>query len=193
MAYAAAMQTIFGFPSVVDRAHRLALVFLLLFLSPAFRLDANAQTPKETVAGPAPTNAAKNFDEAADAALLSMRQRATELSIGGVAVVAYFEGDSIQSWSSKMMVVGRMKDNPSATDKGSNLLAIAYSKAAEMADTLKNSGSQVRPPMIGEVGWTGGVILRGKTGYLIAAFSGGKSEDDVKVSQAGVDALKSKL
>ncbi len=92
-----------------------------------------------------------------------------------------------------MMVVGRMKDNPSATDKGSNLLAIAYAKAAEMADTLKDSGSQVRPAMTGEVGWTGGVIARGKTGYLIAAFSGGKSEDDVKVSQAGVEVLKSKL
>ena len=122
-----------------------------------------------------------------------MRQRATELGIGGVAVVAYFEGDSIQSWSSKMLVVGRLKDNPSPTDKGSNLLAIAYSKAAEMADTLKDSGSQVRPSMTGEVGWTGGVILRGKTGYLIAAFSGGKSEDDVKVSRVGVEVLKSKL
>ena len=193
MAYAAAMQTIFGFPSVVNRAHCLALAFLLLFLSPAVRLDANAQTPKETAADRGLSASAKNFDEAADAALLRMRQRAAELSISGVAVVAYFEGESIQSWSSKMLVVGRMKDNPSATDKGSNLLAIAYSKAAEMADTLKNSGSQVRPPMTGEFGWSGGVILRGKTGYLIAAFSGGKSEDDVKVSQAGVEALNSKL
>src|SRR5579871_678613 len=193
MAYAAAMQTIFGFLSVVNRAPCLALAFLLLFLSPAVRLDANAQTSKEMVADSVPSASAKNFDEAADAALLRMRQRAAELSISGVAVVAYFEGDSIQSWSSKMLVVGRMKDNPSATDKGSNLLAIAYSKAAEMADTLKNSGSQVRAPMVGEFGWTGGVILRGKTGYMIAAFSGGKSEDDVKVSQAGVEALKSKL
>ena len=92
-----------------------------------------------------------------------------------------------------MLVVGRMKDNPSATDKGANLLAIAYSKAAEMADTLKDSGSKVRPSMTGEVGWTGGVILRGKAGYVIAAFSGGKSEEDVKVSQAGVEVLKSKL
>lgn len=92
-----------------------------------------------------------------------------------------------------MLVVGRMKDNPSSTNKGSNLLAIAYSKAAEMADTLKDSGSQVRPPMTGEFGWAGGVILRGKTGHLIAAFSGGKSEDDVKVSRAGVEVLKSKL
>ncbi|MGC2831175.1 MAG: ThuA domain-containing protein [Candidatus Acidiferrum sp.] len=130
------------------------------------------------------------FDRLADAALAAMRKRAEELGIGGVAVVAYFEGDKIRSWSSKMAVIGRIKDEPSQTDKGANLLGIAYAKAAEMADTLKDSGSQVRPPMTGEFGWTGGVIVRGKSGYLIAAFSGGKSEDDVQVSRAGVAELK---
>jgi len=28
--------------------------------------------------------------------------------------------------------------------------------------------------MTGEFGWSGGVIVRGKTGYWIAAFSGGQ-------------------
>jgi len=172
--------------------HRLTLALLFLLL-PAVSLDVAAQIQRPLAVDPVSTTDAKNFDQVANAALLEMRQRAAELNISGVAVVAYFEGDSIQSWSSKMLVVGRMKDNPSPTDKGSNLLAIAYSKAAEMADTLKDSGSQVRPPMTGEVGWTGGVILRGKTGYLIAAFSGGKSEDDVKVSRTGVEVLKSRL
>ena len=173
---------------------RITLAFLLLSLLYAIGLYANAQTPQgPTSASPLSAKAEKNFDKIANDALLAMRRRAGELNITGVALVAYFEGDSIQSWSSKMLVVGRMKDNPSATSKGSNLLAIAYSKAAEMADTLKDSGSQVRPPMTGEVGWNGGVVLRGKAGYLIAAFSGGKSEDDVKVSHAGVEALKSKL
>jgi hypothetical protein len=187
------MQTISGFPSVLHRGHHRALAILFLLMSPLASLNANAQTQKATVVDPIPAKNAKNFDEAANAALLGMRQRAIELGISGVAVVAYFEGDSIQSWSSKMIVVGRMKDNPSATDKGSNLLAIAYSKAAEMADTLKDSGSQARPTMTGEVGWTGGVIVRGETGYLIAAFSGGKSEDDVKVSRAGVEVLKARF
>lgn len=186
------MQITSRFPSLLYRVPSLVLALLLL-LSPAARLTANAQAPKAPAADLASPASANNFDEAANAALQGMRQRATELGIGGVAVVAYFEGDSIQSWSSKMLVVGRLKDNPSPTDKGSNLLAIAYSKAAEMADTLKDSGSQVRPAMTGEVGWTGGVILRGKTGYLIAAFSGGKSEDDVKVSRVGVEVLKSRL
>ncbi len=134
-------------------------------------------------------SAAKSFDQLADAALLTMRRRAAELNVSGVAVVAYFEGDHVEAWSSKMSVVGRMKDLPTSTDKGINLVAIAYSKAAEMADTLKDSGSQVRAPMTGEFGWSGGVIVKGNTGYLIAAFSGGKSEDDVLVSRAGVKEL----
>jgi hypothetical protein len=37
------------------------------------------------------------------------------------------------------------------------------------------------------------VIVRGKWGYLIAAFSGGKSEDDVKVSRAGLAQLQTGL
>ena len=180
-------------PFAQSRTRRITLAFLFLLLVTAVSPNANAQAKTPSAVDAIPPIHAKKFDKVADAALLRMRQRATELGIGGVAVVAYFEGDSIQSWTSKMLVVGRMKDNPSSTNKGSNLLAIAYSKAAEMADTLKDSGSKVRPPMTGEFGWAGGVILRGKAGYLIAAFSGGKSEDDVQVSRAGVEVLKSKL
>jgi hypothetical protein len=32
-----------------------------------------------------------------------------------------------------------------------------------------------------------------KNGNLIAAFSGGKSEDDVKISTAGIEQLKTEL
>jgi uncharacterized protein len=157
--------------------------------SVSLRVDIAAMDPA-FLNGPPAVNP---FDSLADSALLAMRKRAEELGIGGVAVIAYFEGDSIKSWSSKVLVVGRMRDDPSATSKGANLLGIAYAKAAEMADTLKDSGSNVRPPMIGEFGWNGGVIVRGKNGYLIAAFSGGKSEDDVKVSTAGVRQLATGL
>ena len=136
---------------------------------------------------------AKKFDALADAALDAMKKRAAELKISGVAVVAYAQGDTIQGWTSKMAVVGRMKDAPSATDKGNNLLGIAYAKAAEMADTLQNSGTAPRPPMTGEFGWQGGVIARVKTGYVIVAFSGGKSEDDVEVSRAGLAVLQPAL
>jgi hypothetical protein len=157
--------------------------------SVSFRVDI-AEIDPAFRNGPVVVN---SFDSLADSALLAMRTRAEQLGIGGVAVVAYFEGDRIQSWSSKMAVVGRLKDGPSQNDKGANLLGIAYAKAAEMADTLKDSGSQVRPPMTGEFGWNGGVIVRGKNGYLIAAFSGGKPEEDDKVSRAGVAQLQTGL
>jgi len=136
---------------------------------------------------------AKGFDETADAALATMKKRAAELKITGVGVVAYAEGDTIQSWTSKMVVMGRMKEAPSTGNNGFNLLGIAYAKSAEMADTLQNSGSATRPPMAGEVGWQGGAIAHAKTGYVIAAFSGGKSEEDLEVSKAGLEVLKGAL
>lgn len=145
------------------------------------------------VAKDKPSKSQKHFDALADSALAAMKARAEELKIGGAAVVAYYEGETIQSWSSKMLVVGRYKDEPTANDKGANLLAIAYAKAAEMADLHKDSGSQARPPMTGEFGWKGGVIAKGKSGYIIAAFSGGKSEDDAEVSRAGLAKLKTGL
>jgi hypothetical protein len=133
------------------------------------------------------------FDRTADRALLAMEARAAELKIQGVAVVAYFDGDNIQSWISKMIVVGRLKDAPPDPQKAANLLAVAYSKASEMADTLKNSGSHARPVLVGEFGWTGGAIARGRHGYVIAAFSGGKNEDDLSVSTVGIVELRKGL
>jgi uncharacterized protein GlcG (DUF336 family) len=142
---------------------------------------------------PANPKPGKIFDELADSALMAMTKRAEELKIHGAAVVAYIEGEATKSWSSKMVVVGAMKNAPTEKDRGANLLAIAYSKAAEMAETLKDSGNAGRPPMTGETGWQGGLIKKGKTGYVIAAFSGGPSESDLKVSQAGLEALAGKL
>lgn len=135
----------------------------------------------------------KMFCEAADQALQAMKLRALELNMRGVAIVCGSEGDDVQSWYSKMLVVGALTKAASADDPEMNLLAVAYSKAAEMSETLQASGSGVRPPLKGEFGWPGGVIARGKTGYLIAAFSGGAGADDVKVSQAGLAILAAKL
>jgi hypothetical protein len=82
-----------------------------------------------------------------------------------------------------MIVVGKfIKDD-------TNLLAVVYTKAAEMADTLKDSGSGVRPKKKAENGWQGGVIRKVSGGYVVAAFSGAKSADDVLISQAGIDVL----
>jgi hypothetical protein len=166
---------------------RAAVLSLLVLLPIALKAQTATRTPPQ-VPGSA------KFDKVADKALLAMRKKAEELNIQGAALVAYFEGDSIQSWSSRMVVVGSFRKEPKdATDPGSNVLAFAYQKASEMANTLKNSGTKPYTPMKGELGWEGGVIVRGKNGYLIAAFSGGKSEDDVKVSHAGVEALQTGL
>jgi hypothetical protein len=169
------------------RLHLVPLISLWLLLAAAVAPgSAVAQTGAN---GPQKVLESKSFDATADAALAAMKAQAQTMGVGGVAVMAYFEGETIQSWSSKMIVVGRYKDDPTAADKGSNLLGIVYAKAAEIADTHQDSGSGVRPPMTGEFGWKGGVIARGKAGYWIAAFSGGKSEDDVKISREGLAKL----
>jgi len=135
------------------------------------------------------TGAPGDFDARSEPALQAMRDRAGQLHISGVAVIAFFAGPDLRGWSSKMSVVGRYQDAPSAKDAGANLLGIAYAKAAEMAVTLKNSGHAGRPPLTGEFGWPGGVIREWNGGYVLAAFSGGKSEDDVEVSRAGAAAI----
>ena len=177
-------------PLVLARA--LTLVGALLAGSPA--LLAQSATPDAAKPDSTVIFAASDFDGVSERALQAMRSRAEELHIRGVAVVAYSAGDSLSSWSSRMVVVGRMIETPSATNtKGSNLLGVAYAKASEMASTLKDSGKLERPVMIGEFGWQGGVVARGKTGILIAAFSGGRSEDDVSTSKAGLSVLSSSL
>lgn len=127
--------------------------------------------------------AATDFDHVAGVALQAMQRHATEISASGAAVVAYIPGDITTGWSSRMLVVGTF------TKDESNVLAFVYAKAAEMADTLKDSGSGVRPTKKGENGWKGGVIRKVANGYILAAFSGAKSEDDVVISNAGADVL----
>jgi hypothetical protein len=143
------------------------------------------------VAAPKPPNA-KKLDALETQALAVMQEKAAALNIQGVAVVSFAPGDKVAAWSSKMEVVGRMTD-PKASANGNNLLGIAYAKSAEMADTLQNSGTVKRPPMTGEFGWQGGAIAEAAGGHIIVAFSGGKSEDDLQVSQAGLTVMKKGL
>lgn len=135
---------------------------------------------------------AKRLDEAAKAALAAMTKRAGELKIQGVAVVSFSPGASVDGWMSEMAVVGHMTDHTNG-DKGNNLLAIAYAKASEMARTLKDSGTAGGTPMTGEFGWQGGVVGHVAGFTIIVAFSGGKSEDDVATSKAGLAVLEKML
>ncbi|KAA6456184.1 hypothetical protein DYQ86_25595 [Acidobacteria bacterium AB60] len=163
---------------------RMLCIALLCLLGIAGAPALLAKSPK-----PVP---AKKFDAAARAALAAMKAKAAQLNIAGVAVVSFAPGDTLEGWSSQMAVVGRMLDTK-AGEKGNNLLAIAYAKAAEMARTGKDSGTSGLTPMTGEFGWQGGVTAKTEKGFLIVAFSGGKSEDDVEVSKAGLAALKAGL
>jgi hypothetical protein len=168
----------------------------LLCLTLAALAYATPGTAQNTPTAPAPAaaivpggQADQLTPELADKALLAMRDRAETLKIKGVAVVAYVPGDDVKAWSSKMLVVGQMTSQSSTNDPGSNLLGIAYSKAAEMATTFKPSGNSGRRKMSGETGFQGGWIAKGKNGWLIGAFSGGRSDQDLQVSKTGVEVL----
>ena len=105
----------------------------------------------------------------------------------GVAMIAYIPGTATSQWISKMKVVGKL------ADEKVNLLGIVYSKAAEMAVTLKDSGINERKEIRGEYGYEGGIIAMVGDGYLLAAFSGGKSADDVAAARKGLDWLVTKF
>ena len=82
-----------------------------------------------------------------------------------------------------MKVVGNL------TSGKSNLLGIAYTKASEMADTHRDSGSKIREIYSGELGYQGGLIKKVNSGYLLAVFSGGSGEQDLEVAKIGLDWL----
>jgi hypothetical protein len=118
-----------------------------------------------------------------DSSLALMEEAAREMSVKGVALIAFIPGDSTTKWVSKMSVVGALKNN------SANYLAIAYSKAAEMADLYKDSGSKTREPLHGEFGYQGGIIKKVDSGYILAVFSGASGEQDTEISNVGVESL----
>ncbi|XOV91956.1 MAG: hypothetical protein ACFHWX_17325 [Bacteroidota bacterium] len=127
------------------------------------------------------------FLKYAEEALEVVAKGAETRSITGVAIVAYIPGDVTKSWTSKMRVVGSMIKGTS------NLIAIAHSKAAEMADTFQNSGGGIREPLKGEFGYQGGVIEKVEGGYVLAVFSGATGEQDLAVSNEGLTFLVGKF
>lgn len=127
---------------------------------------------------------AERFHAAAARALDAMVEEAGKRNMKGVAVVAFVPGEKTGEWSSRMRVV------ESLVQGNANVLAIAYCKLSEMADTLRDSGSQVRPPLHGELGYRGGAIRKTADGWLLAAFSGGKDTDDLDVANVGLDLLE---
>ena len=127
------------------------------------------------------------FLKNADECLIQMEKAVKKESISGVAVISFIPDDVTESWISKMKVVGKL------ADANSNLCAIAYSKASEMAVTLRDSGDSTRKNINGELGYQGGAIIKVKYGYLLAAFSGASGQQDYDVSKLGLEWLARKF
>ena len=144
--------------------------------------NATAQTlSKEQI------KAEKTFIAHADEALQMMKQEALRMNIKGAGLVCFIPGDQTQSWISKMIIAG------ASGNEGYNFIAIAYSKASEMAETLQNSGSKVRPVKVGEFDYIGGIIKKIDSGYLLSTFSGASGEDDLAVSKKAMDWISTKF
>jgi hypothetical protein len=162
-------------------------LFITLVFAFGFYLKSQAETFPENAIKKDLKTAEKIFINHADDCLDLFEQAAQKESITGVAIIAFIPGDATESWISKMKVVGRLADNEA------NLLAIAYAKASEMAVTLKNSGNSARKSINGELGYMGGVIAKIDGGYLVGAFSGGSGQQDVDVSELGLEWLAEKF
>ncbi|MGE5943717.1 MAG: hypothetical protein ACM31G_05185 [Flavobacteriales bacterium] len=155
---------------------------LVLTIVLTFTLNTNAQTMTKDQ-----QKSEKTFIKYADDALALMKQEALNMNIKGVGLIAYIPGNETTSWTSKMIVV-----KTTGSEK-QNFIAIAHSKASEMAETLTNSGSKVREPKFGEFGYIGGVIKKIDSGYLLATFSGATGEQDVEVATKALDWLVAKF
>ena len=129
----------------------------------------------------------EQFTAAAGRALDAMVKEAENRKMKGVAAIAFVPGDKTLDWHSRMRVVDSLVQGKA------NVLAIAYCKLSEMADTLQDSGSKLRPPLHGELGYRGGAIRKVPGGHLLAAFSGGKDTDDLAVAVIGLDSLEKTL
>ena len=164
------------------------ILLLVLLITTSFyqttqaQIDASMANETKT-AHKNPKSGEKIFFKRADQCLELIEHAAQKISIKGVAIIAFIPGDATQSWISKMKVVGNL------TNGKANLLGIASTKAAEMADTHLDSGSGVREIYSGELGYKGGAIKKVGSGYLLAVFSGGSGEQDLEVAKIGLEWL----
>ena len=152
------------------------VLFLALTLTSVLCIDTKAISVPTT-------NDVTVFLEHADECLAIIEKAAHKMEVKGVAIVVFIPGDVTKSWISKMKVVGALSND------GANYLAIAYSKAAEMAETYKNSSTSSREPKHGEYGYPGGIIKKVKSGYILTAFSGATGEQDAEAATEGIDWL----
>ncbi len=132
-----------------------------------------------------------DFQGVAGPMIAAMETHAKKLRVKGVILVAAMDDNGL-SWISRMKAVETIKDVPANPEKheypGYNFIGIAYSKAAEMADTRLNSGSKTRPAFQGEFGYPGGLIRKVRSGFILTVFSGATGEQDMEIAGAGMNA-----
>ena len=125
--------------------------------------------------------------------IAEMETHARRLGVKGVILVASMDDNGL-SWMSQMKAVDTIKAVPENSEQheypGYNFIGIAYSKAAEMADTKLNSGSKVRSTFQGEFGYQGGVIKKVPSGFMLTVFSGASGEQDFEIATAGMNAYQ---
>lgn len=119
-------------------------------------------------------------------ALDDMKAKALEMGIEGVAAASVLNSGDTINWIGEMKVVGKYLDH----DGGFNLVAVAWSKCAEVMATLADSGNPNHKPMIGELNYTGGAYGEYESIKMAFAFSGATSEEDYVVANHGIAKLK---
>ena len=122
-------------------------------------------------------------------ALDDMRTKAIEMGIQGVATASVLGKDDTDDWIGEMKVVG----TPCNEKEGWNLVAIAWSKCAEVIATGADSGNPDHRKMMGELGFVGGAYDEFEGCKLAFAFSGASSEDDLVVAKYGIGKMKEYL
>jgi len=122
--------------------------------------------------------------------ITEMENHTRKLGVKRVIVVASMD-DAGSSWVSHMKAVDIITSIPEDPQQqeypGHNAIAIAYCKAAEMADTKLNSGSKARSAYQGEFGHPGGLIKQVQSGFNVTVFSGASGEQDVAIAKVGMD------
>lgn len=119
-------------------------------------------------------------------ALDSMKIKATEMGIEGVATASFLDCGKEYDWVGEMAVAGTTCN----LREGWNLVAIAWSKAGEVIVSNADSGDPNRKKIMGELGFTGGAYDEHKGCKLAFSFSGASSEEDLEVAKFGIAKIK---
>lgn len=120
-------------------------------------------------------------------ALEDMKVKAIERGIEGVAAASVQNSGNTVDWIGGMKVIGKYLD----MDGGFNLVAVAWSKCAEVMATLADSGNPSHQVMTGELNYTGGAYDEHEGLKMAFAFSGATSEEDYALARYGIEKLKS--